>query len=353
MSNVFWLMTITVVSISQLSCQKRDHAPSKIVLADPSPASQVPKPKGIDSVADYKELPICDNETQGAVVYVESEPNLYHCKEGQWKTIQIQTPAVVTPEPISNQEPSIVSEHSSDKWRQIWADNIESVAFIVANYGDVETTGTGFVVADGIIATNGHVVAKEATIDGDSLKLTSVEVYFPEDIKGDTKRLNRSGFLATAYDRTMAESRDIALVQVDTGGRRHLTLATKDEAPDHLSSASGVTLQQEMLLIGYSTGTTFAQFTTGRINAIQEVSEAYLSGFADDGSKVYLHSAISGSGSSGGPVLDENGEVIAVNFAGYTSESDVEFGIGMQVGYLRSLMGMNRSWQPNEEVDEP
>ena len=165
MSNVFWLMTITVFSISQLSCQKRDHAPSKIVLADPSPVSQGPKPKGIDSVAEYKELPTCGKENQGAVVYVESEPNLYHCKDGQWKTIQIQTPAVVSPEPISNQEPLVVSEHSSEEWRQIWAENIESVAFIVANYGDIQTTGTGFVVADGIIATNGHVVEKEATFD--------------------------------------------------------------------------------------------------------------------------------------------------------------------------------------------
>jgi V8-like Glu-specific endopeptidase len=76
----------------------------------------------------------------------------------------------------------------------------------------------------------------------------------------------------------------------------------------------------------------------------------FLAGLVTDelvanGTLVMEYDLVSGGGASGAPVLNAKGEVIAMNFAGNTKDSDTEFGYGVIVKALRQALTTTRVWQ--------
>jgi putative serine protease PepD len=157
-----------------------------------------------------------------------------------------------------------------------------SVAYITARgVGSTGTgTGTGFVVgADGLIVTNQHVIDAASDV---TVRLGS----------GQEQRATLVG-----QDR----SSDIALLRVDTGGRK-LT-------PLKLADSSSVQIGDATFAIGNPFGLD-RTLTSGVISATKRHIRAP-DGFAID--DVLQTDAALNPGNSGGPLLNDRGEVIGVN----------------------------------------
>lgn len=113
------------------------------------------------------------------------------------------------------------------------------------------------------------------------------------------------------------EAVDLATIQLDDcktpEGRYIFQLRDNDEQ---------LTLDQKLYMIGYNKGFAIAKTAQG----IR--SQCYSGNVTqkDDGEKI-LYSIPSQSGSSGSPVIDEYGNLVAVNFAGYTGTQGFNYGI--------------------------
>lgn len=249
-----------------------------------------------------------------------------------------------------------------EKWRAVFKDSVQRTAYIRATYFKTHNSpahgadyckasgsGTGFIVGKDLVATNGHVVEAQLALEpvdpvcGSAMPLSKVEVWFP-DATGDTRHHARSpDATATRVDRSIAQSDDLALLEVATGSRAPLTLSKRDESADHISG-DGVRLGEEVLLLGFSLGTTFVHFATGKVTGIQPVNAELLPGFIDEGKLVYQYDLVSASGASGGAVFDAAGEVVGINFAGYTPSANFDMGYALQAKHLRKLLGQARVW---------
>jgi len=302
---------------------------------------------GIRYVATESDLPECNGDLEGHIFFIEDINAFRACLDGAWKEIDMKGEKG---DKGDRGDTGIVTDNISQTMRDIWATNVRSSAFIQVTYGSLYVaSGSGFVVGQDLVATNGHVVSEYYR----GYSISSIKVWFPETTSGDTRYDERPTAYAraTAVDRTIANSDDIALISVPTGSRTPMTLSTYDEAPDHLDTEQGVALASEILLMGYSSGTTYAHFTIGRINAIQPVTDNFLDGFLNSGRLVYEYDTVSGGGSSGGALFDMSGKVIGLNFAGNTSSADTEFGYGVQIKHLRNLLSSPRLWDAYTFVD--
>jgi putative serine protease PepD len=196
------------------------------------------------------------------------------------------------------------SEGSTLSAREIYRRAADSVAYITARGTQGSATGTGFVVdADGLIVTNEHVVDGSSDItvelgDGNSRKATVV---------GRDK------------------STDIALLKVDTGGGK-LT-------PLKLADSSKVQIGDATFAIGNPFGLEDT-LTTGVISATQRQITAP-NGFSISG--VLQTDAALNPGNSGGPLLDDQGEVIGINSqiesssSGQGSSEGANTGVGFAI----------------------
>jgi putative serine protease PepD len=186
---------------------------------------------------------------------------------------------------------------------QIYRRAAGSVAYITARGASSQGTGTGFVVAaDGLIATNQHVIAGASDI---TVKLGS----------GKQQRATLVG-----QDR----SSDLALLRVDVGGRKLTPLKLADSGSVQIGDAT------------FAIGNPFGldrTLTTGVISATKRNIQAP-DGFAID--NVLQTDAALNPGNSGGPLLNDRGEVIGVNSqiessAGNGSSQGGNTGIGFAV----------------------
>jgi putative serine protease PepD len=172
--------------------------------------------------------------------------------------------------------------------RDIYRQASGSVAYITATSPGSSGTGTGFVVAsDGLIVTNQHV------IDGAS------------DIKVAVGSGKPQRATLVGQDR----SSDIALLRIDTGGRKLTALKLADSSKVQIGDAT------------FAIGNPFGlarTLTTGVVSATQRHIDAP-NGFAID--NVLQTDAALNPGNSGGPLLNDQGEVIGVN-------SQIESGSG-------------------------
>jgi putative serine protease PepD len=165
---------------------------------------------------------------------------------------------------------------------QIYKQDSTGVVAIKAVTVEGEDEGTGIVLNDkGLILTNDHVIkgATSLTVDasGSSKKTTSAKIVGEE------------------------ANQDLALIEVDPSG-----LELK---PLTLASSSSVQVGDTVYAIGTPYGLE-ETFTKGIVSALgREIS-------APDGSKIagaIQTDAALNPGNSGGPLLDEQGEVIGVN----------------------------------------
>jgi len=114
---------------------------------------------------------------------------------------------------------------------------------------------------------------------------------------------------------------DLALLQLDRGvtpdGKYIFTI---DET--NIKVGDKLEINQPLYMIGYNRGVTLAQTTSG-------ISAQFTSGTVTqqpDGNRV-MYSIPAMQGSSGSPVVDDHGRVVAVNFAGTNGSDNFNFGI--------------------------
>lgn len=164
-------------------------------------------------------------------------------------------------------------------------------------YGNY-STGTGFVIgADGIIMTNNHVVEKTtgviATIEGSGSFHYARIIYTDPD-------------------------KDLAIIKIDTTGLEAVTWAT-----------SSPSMGETVYILGYPGGTPTPETPklTGGMVSNSPIDEEY----------IQTDAAVN-HGNSGGPMFDNNGDVIGVVFAKSAAEETEGLGFGISLTDIRSTI---------------
>ena len=179
------------------------------------------------------------------------------------------------------------------------------------------------------------------------LGLAQLSVLYP-NAQGHID-LNSPSSPVSNLDMSVGGSDDLALLQAPTGQRTPVTLSQQDFSPDGVSM-DGARLNEDVLLIGYSRGDSYAHFVTGHLNQavrfdVFEPFAFFRSGFyVSDDRVLYMYDLVSGGGSSGSAIFNLAGEVIGYNFAGDTPAADTDFAYGLQVLHLRNLLAAPRNW---------
>ena len=171
--------------------------------------------------------------------------------------------------------------------------------------GELLGYGSGFFVKSNQIATNFHV------IDGAA--------------QGTAKRVGQETEYTIEGITAMAESHDLAILQVSASGVQPLPLSDSDT----------VEIGDTVYVAGNPKGYFEGTFSDGIISAIR----------GDSTSKRLQMTAPVSSGSSGGPVLNSSGEVIGVSFATFRGGQNLNF--AMPSNYLKELLAQLRTAKPS------
>ena len=164
--------------------------------------------------------------------------------------------------------------------------------------------GSGFVVDEGQVVTNHHVI--ENMVSG------TVQLV------GSTTKHTIAGVLA------VDELRDLAIVKVSGLSAPSLPLGDSDT----------VEIGQDVYVAGNPAGLR-GTFSTGIISAIRSEEDGSIAG-----ELIQITAPIS-RGSSGGPVVDSNAEVIGIAVGGIDSGQNLNFAI--PVNYLKELLTRRRT----------
>jgi len=206
-------------------------------------------------------------------------------------------------------------------------------------------SGTGFLVGDGLIATNRHVAepwygdpdAKRLIDRGATATLEELEVFFPNSPKA-----------VKLLPGAISKTSDLAVLRTEHSD------ATRDLPALPLAASAGPAGQM-VVVIGYPLGTqgmvakspsdVFERLaykhndieTVSKLAAMSLIRPSTTYGHLGDivGDKI-VYDASSAHGGSGGPVLNSKGEVIGVNFAymdGFSGST-----LGISVNALRPLL---------------
>lgn len=241
-------------------------------------------------------------------------------------------------------------------------------------------TGTGFFIsADGLIMTNRHVARpevsssdvkqflrdfKRALKSSYDEKISEVsQAYYAYE--GDPEVQQRCAELYTKYKETRQQIDDMDMNDASITTHTELsivyngshitkeddlvdciTVAVSDdpdidlaliqlkdeETPEgtyvfHLREGDDeLTMDQKLFMIGYNRGLSISKTSEGAIKSQMYTGNVTQKG---DGDKI-LYSIPSQHGSSGSPVVDENCEVVAVNFAGWGDTQGFNYGIPLK-----------------------
>jgi serine protease Do len=155
-------------------------------------------------------------------------------------------------------------------------DQMDDIRLGVVTLSAGNSHGSGFFISPRLILTNHHVVAGRNVI--------RVTLLTGRSFLGEVVRTH--------------PARDIALVSVESGGHRPLPLRTAPLKVGDNVYAIGTPLMQQL------SGTV----TRGIVSAFRTSAK----GFEDIQADVDIH-----GGNSGGPLLDDKGNVVGVTYAGH------------------------------------
>ena len=195
---------------------------------------------------------------------------------------------------------------------ELWKESIQPVPLREnkGNDGDAPagaiSSGTGFVIAsDGLVLTNRHVVKGGKT--------------FQVILQGGTK--------TTGEVVVIDNEQDLALIRIKSP-----TPLKTVEFADHDSPGDGA----ECTVIGFPLGDRFS-------NAPKVTHGIVTSGKAAvEGADVMLDAKVN-PGNSGGPILDKNGNVMAiVSMKSLSSQTEDSYGLGISAGKIRRFLDKNK-----------
>lgn len=189
-------------------------------------------------------------------------------------------------EPVSEKAAPVAAAGTAD------SDDIEAACvFIVTPAGHAVTTGSGFFVAPGYVATNRHVVEKSGNV-----LLTSKALGSPA--KGKVVALGPGDL-------------DCAIVQVEMPAGAKVAI---------LPFANAVKKTEKIGAWGFpnlvgKNDPAYNNLMRGDLKAVPELSysEGVVSAILDRTPKLVVHTAPISPGNSGGPLVNGNGEVTGIN----------------------------------------
>ena len=156
--------------------------------------------------------------------------------------------------------------------------------------------GSGFIIsADGYVITNAHVVKGQPAVL--TLMMADGKTEVPADLVGFAKN-----------------GLDLAILKINRRGQKFPTV---------VPAATSVRVGDNAYAIGTPLDEAFQNtFTTGIVSAIRE------------GGKYVQHNAAINHGNSGGPLLNDKGEVIGVNTLGFGLDggnTGISYAIGVDL----------------------
>lgn len=220
-------------------------------------------------------------------------------------------------------------------------------------------SGTGFVVSDGLLATNRHVAepwygdseAESLVRSGATPQLERLLAFFPG--------------VATPVDVTpvaLSAQGDLAVLRIEGAQHHHLRplpLASTTPAPGELVAVIGYPMGV-LGMVAKSPQAVYDRLAYRRddINAANELAalslirpSATCGHLGDVVGQKLIYDAPTAHGGSGGPVFNSRGEVIGVNSAyidGFSGGT-----LGVSIDALRPLITVAQKMQPREETVVP
>ncbi len=181
----------------------------------------------------------------------------------------------------------------------------DSTVFLRMNTG---TTGSGFFVSPGLIATNFHVIAGQT--------------------KGYAYLINKNLHYAIVGVVATDEARDLAILKV----------RAFDVPPLPLGDSDNVEVGETV----YAAGSPKGQIDTISDGIVSRLRPTEITRFRSNGQMVRAKrlqiTVPTSPGSSGGPLLNSNGEVIGINHAGDHSPDAQNINLAIPVNYLEELL---------------
>jgi len=165
------------------------------------------------------------------------------------------------------------------------------------------SSGTGFYVS-----SQGHIISNHHVVEGcNSVKLT----FNGKEIKADVLAVDKMN--------------DLAILKADLKPSKIYSVASEDAS-----------LLEDIIIAGYPLGK--------RVSAAIKTSKGSitaLAGFGDNYSEFQTDAALN-QGNSGGPIMDQKGNVVGVAVANYGKKAGVEsFNFGIKSSTLRTFASSN------------
>jgi S1-C subfamily serine protease len=229
--------------------------------------------------------------------------------------LALAAPLAAQPSKVNNPMPELAA------MRRALAERMEAstvLVVVVDGSGEINN-GTGFMVGEGRVMTNGHVVHDAATMG-------SGEIYLLNANLPPTK----ARLLAIDYDRDHnknfenIDGRDFALLAFDppTSAKLPILSFNLDARRMDLVGAWGY----PKLAMQYDSK--YQSLLSGRNKALESPSVVFTEGtvnniIASGLSAVIMHSADIFEGNSGGPLVNISGEVVGINTMGLIQDEDL------------------------------
>ncbi len=165
-----------------------------------------------------------------------------------------------------------------------------ATVFIIAESGGNFITGTGFFIAPGVILTNAHVVGPNPQ-----------QIYIAGKFQNGVVK-------ATPRIISRNDKRDYAVLDVPVNNITPLAFNTSVVRTEKISAWGfpGAISQNDpkyqALLSGQSPTVPEVVYTEGSVSVVQENTPA-----------IIVHSAVVSQGNSGGPLVNEQGQVVGIN----------------------------------------
>lgn len=189
--------------------------------------------------------------------------------------------------------------------------------------------GSGFLINDQTILTNCHVVQMS-----DERKEAASQAYgvdFVNDTKLDVRPqvVVQRDVVIDATIRTMSEEMDVAVLE--------LSEPIYDRATVTLGDSSSVVEAGKIYALGFPQLPELAQDVQYYTNSDVTVTDGIVAKkIQSNGTPFIQHSAKISSGNSGGPLVNEKGEVIGINTSRITQEEGYYY--AMEINEIKSLL---------------